>query len=62
MIVPIGVLMGMVSSIFSPFIIRSRAPLSLASLGRGFGKPRFLKGWLFSCGLQVMVRYLPWII
>ena len=62
MIVPIGVLMGMVSSIFSPFIIRSEVPLSLASLGRGFGKSRFQKWWLSSCGPQLMVGYLPWII
>ena len=44
MIVPIGVLMRMVSSIFGLFIIRSGVHLSLASLGRGFGKSRFLKG------------------
>ena len=62
MIVPIGVLMGMVSSILSPFTIRSRILLSLASLGRVFRKSRFLKGWLSSCGLQLMVGYLPWII
>ena len=62
MIVPIGVLMVMVSSIFGPFKIRSGVPLSLASLGRGFGKSRFLKGWLSSCGLQLIVRYLPGII
>ena len=62
MIVPIGVLMGMVSSIFGPFIIRTGVLLSLASLGRGFGKSRFLKWWLSSCGLQLMVEYLPWMI
>ena len=55
-------LKGMVSSIFSPFIIRSEVPLSLASLGRGFGKSRFQKWWLSSCGPQLMVGYLPWII
>ena len=62
MIVPIGVLKGMVSSIFSLFIIRSGVHLSLASLGRGFGKSRFLKGWLSSCGPLPMFGYLPWII
>ena len=58
MIVPIGVLMGMVSSILSLSIIR---------YGRGFGKSRFLKGWLSSCGLHgrilaldnLMLRGLP---
>ena len=62
MIVLIGVLMGMVSSIFGLFIIRSGVHLSLASLGRGFGKSRFLKMWLSSCGPQSMVEFLPWII
>ena len=62
MIVPIGVLKGMVSSIFGLFIIRSRVLLSLVSLGRGFGKLRFLKWWLSSCGPQPTVGYLLWII
>ena len=53
---------GMVSLIFGPFTIRLGVLLSLASLGRVFGKSRFLKGWLSSCGLQLMVGYLPWII
>ena len=34
--------------IFGLFIIRSGVLLSLVSLGRGFGKLRFLKGWLSS--------------
>ena len=59
---PIGVLMGMVSSILSLSIIRSRVHLLLASYGRGFGKSRFLRGWLSSCGPQPMVGFLPWII
>ena len=25
------------------------------------GRLRFLKGWLFSRGQQLMVRFLPWI-
>ena len=44
------------------YIIRSGVLLSLVSLGRGFGKLRFLKGWLSSCGPQPMVGYLLWII
>ena len=44
MIVPIGVSMGMVSLIFGPITIKSRVFLSLVSLGRVFGKLRFLKG------------------
>ena len=42
-ILPIGVLIGMVSLIFSPITIRSEVVLSLVSLGRVFGKLRFLK-------------------
>ena len=57
-IVLIGILKGMASSIFSLFIIRSGVLLSLVSLGRGFGKLRFLKGWLSSCRPQPMVGYL----
>ena len=55
-------IMGMVSLKFGPFMIRSMVPLSLVSLGRRFGKSTFLKGWLSSCGLQLMVGYLPLII
>ena len=62
MIVPIGVLMRMVSLIFGPITIRSRMLLSLVSLGRAFGKLRFLKEWLSSCGQQLMIGYLPWIV
>ena len=62
MIVPIGVLMEMVSLIFNPITIRSRVLLSLVSLERVFGKLRFLKGWISSCGQQLMIEYLPWII
>ena len=62
MIVPIGVLKGIISSIFGLFIIRSGVILSLVSLGWGIGKLRFLKGWPSSCGLQPMVGFLPWII
>ena len=58
MIVPVGVLTGVVSLIFGLFIIRSGIHLSVASLGRGLGKSRFLKGWLSSYGPQPMVGYL----
>ena len=58
-IVPIGVLMGMASLIFGPITIRSGVVLSLVSLGRVFGRLRFLKWWLFSCGQQHMVGFLP---
>ena len=61
-IVPIGVLMEMVSLIFGPITIRSRVLLSLVSLGMVFGKLRLLKWWISSCGQQLMVGYLPWII
>ena len=37
-IVPIGILTGMVSLIFGPITIRSGVLLSLVSLGRIFGK------------------------
>ena len=50
MTVPIGVLMGIASLIFSPITIRSEVLLSLVSLGREFGKLRFLKWSLFLCG------------
>ena len=54
-------LMEVESSIFDLFIIRFKMQLLPLSLGRAFGKPRFLKGWLFSRGQQLMVRFLPWI-
>ena len=62
MIDPIGVLMRMVSLILGLSIIRSGVHLFLASHGRGFGKSRFLRGWLSSCGPQPMVGFLLWII
>ena len=49
------------SSIFGLFIIRFEMQLLPLYLGRAFGKPRFLKGWLFSRGQQLMVRFLLWI-
>ena len=38
-------------------IIRSVMQLPPPSLGRVFGKLRFLRGWLFLCGQQLMVRF-----
>ena len=43
-------------------VIRLGVHLLLASRGRGFGKLRFLRGWLSSCGPQPTVGFLPWII
>ena len=57
-----GVLMGMGSSIFGLSITRSGVHPVLASHGRGFGKSRFLRGWLSSCGPLPMVGFLPWTI
>ena len=54
--------MGMVSLTLDLSIIRSGVYLFLASHGRRFGKSRFLRGWISSCGLQPMVGFLPWII
>ena len=54
--------MGMGSSIFGLSITSSMVHPLLASHGRGFGKSRFLRGWLSSCGLLPMVGFLPWII
>ena len=38
-------------------IIRFVMQLPPPSFGRVFGKLRFLKGWLFLCGQQLMVRF-----
>ena len=53
----IGVLMEVESLIFGLFIIRFEMQLLLLSLGRAFGKLRFLKGWHSLCGQQPMVRF-----
>ena len=42
-----GILMAVGSLILGPFIIRFEMQLLPLSLGREFGKLRFLKGWLF---------------
>ena len=46
----VGILMAMRSLILGPFIIRFEMQLLPLTLGREFGKLRFLKGWLFLCG------------
>ena len=43
----IGILMAVGSFILGPFIIRLEMQLPPLSLGKEFGKLRFLKGWLF---------------
>ena len=43
------------------FIIRFKM-LLLISLGRALGKYRFLKGWHFLCGRQLMAKFSLWII
>ena len=53
----VGTLMAVGSSILYPFIIRFEMQILPPSLGKEFGKLRFLKGWLFLCGLQPMVRF-----
>ena len=46
----VGILMEVGSLILGLFIIRFEMQLLPLSLGRAFGKLRFLKGWLFLCG------------
>ena len=46
----VRVLMEVGSLTFSLFIIRFEMQLLPLSLGRAFGKSRFLKGWHFLCG------------
>ena len=53
----VGILMAVGSLILSPFIIRFEMQLLPLFPGREFGKLRFLKGWLFLCGQQPMVRF-----
>ena len=50
----VGILMEVGSLIF---IIRFEMQLLLLSLERAFGKLRFLKGWHFLCGQQLMVKF-----
>ena len=53
----VGILMAVGSLILGLFIIRFEMQLLPLSLGREFGKLRFLKWWLFLCGQQPMVRF-----
>ena len=46
----VGILIVVGSLILGLFIIRFKMQLLPLSLGKKFGKLRFLKGWLFSCG------------
>ena len=46
----VGILMEVGSLRLGFFIIRFEMQLLPLSLGRAFGKLRFLKGWLFLCG------------
>ena len=49
----VGILMAVESLTLGPFIIRFEIQLLPLSLG----KLRFLKGWLFLCGQQPMVKF-----
>ena len=53
----VGILIAVRSLILGLSIIRFEMQLPPPSLGRVFGKLRFLKGWLFLCGQQFMVRF-----
>ena len=53
----VGILMAMGSLILGPLIIRFEMQLLSLSLGREFGKLRFLKWWLLLSGQQPMVRF-----
>ena len=53
----IGILMAVGSLILGPFIIKFERQLLPISLGKEFGKLRFLKGWLSLCGQQPMDRF-----
>ena len=46
----VRILMAVGSLIFGPFIIRFEMQLLPLSLGKEFGKLKFLKWWLFLCG------------
>ena len=54
--------MGMASLIFGPITIIFRVHLSPIFLGRMFVKLKFLRGWHFFCGWQLMGKSLPWVI
>ena len=53
----VRILMAMGSLVVSLFIIRFKMQLLPLSLERAFEKLKFLKGWLFLCGQQLMVKF-----
>ena len=53
----VGILMAMRSLILGLSFIRFVMQLPLPSLGRVFEKSRFLKGCLFLCGQQLIVKF-----
>ena len=53
----VGILMAVGILMLVLSIIRFVMQLPPPSLGRVFGKLKFLKGWLFLCGQQLMVRF-----
>ena len=53
----VGILMAVGIMMLGLSIIRFVMQLPPPSLGRVFGKLRSLKGWLFLCGQQLMVRF-----
>ena len=53
----VGILMAVEILMLGLSIIRFVMQLPPPSLGRVFGKLRFLKGWLFLCGQRLMVRF-----
>ena len=53
----VEILMAVGSLILGLFIIRFEMQLLPLSLRKEFRKLRFLKGWLFLCGQQPMVRF-----
>ena len=53
----VEILIAVRSLILGLFIIRFEMQLLTLYLGREFGKLRFLKGWIFLCGQQSMVRF-----
>ena len=58
----LGVLMEVGGLMFCLSTLRFEMQLLLLSLGKPFGKQRFLKGWRSLCGQQLMVKSLLWII
>ena len=53
----VGILMAVGNLILGLSIIKFVMQLPPPSLGRVFGKLKFLKGWLFLCGQQLIVRF-----